>query len=173
MLIEDVEYVIFQHPDIDAARQFLLDYGLLDLERGSDRVYLRSYGEAPFSYVTTKGDAAFVGLGFRLANRDALEKLAVRFNSPIADCPHPGGGLMVATSDPDGRKLEFVFGAARLALFLRMALRSSGTTPSPRTVWAVSSALAMALRMCSVSAMRPFSRPTPKSSSPGIATISG
>ena len=173
MLIEDVEYVIFQHPDIDAARQFLLDYGLLDLERGSDRVYLRSYGEAPFSYVTTKGDAAFVGLGFRLANRDALEKLAVRFNSPIADCPHPGGGLMVATSDPDGRKLEFVFGAARLALVPSNGAPIVWHDRSPTTVWAVSSALAMALRMCSVSAMRPFSRPTPKSSSPGIATISG
>ena len=30
MLIDDIEYVIFRHPDPAAARQFMLDYGLLD-----------------------------------------------------------------------------------------------------------------------------------------------
>lgn len=55
MLIEDIEFVIFRHPEPEAARQFMLDYGLLDLEQKRDAVYLRSYGDAPFSYVTTKG----------------------------------------------------------------------------------------------------------------------
>ena len=63
MLIEDIEFVIFRHPEPEAARQFMLDYGLLDLEQKRDAVYLRSYGDAPFSYVTTKGEAAFVGNG--------------------------------------------------------------------------------------------------------------
>ena len=68
MSIEDIEYVIFRHPDPAAARQFMLDYGLLDRERGGDVIYMRSYGDAPFSYVTSKGDAAFVGIGFRAAS---------------------------------------------------------------------------------------------------------
>jgi catechol 2,3-dioxygenase-like lactoylglutathione lyase family enzyme len=115
MLIQDIEYVMFRHPEPEAARQFMLDYGLLDLEQRPDALYLRSHGDAPFSYVTSIGAAAFVGMGFRVASLDALETLSARFKSNIADCPHPGGGLIVVGYDPDGRRLEFVFDAARLA----------------------------------------------------------
>ncbi|MCP3725043.1 hypothetical protein M3I53_18250 [Paraburkholderia sp. CNPSo 3272] len=66
MLIEDIEYVIFRHPD-------------LDLQQGGDSLYLRSYGDAPFSYVSTQGKAAFAGVGFRVNSREALDTLATRF----------------------------------------------------------------------------------------------
>ena len=99
MLIEDIEYVIFRHPDLEAARRFMLDYGFLDLERHGGAVYMRGYGDAPFSYVMTHGEAAFVGMGFRVANLDALEALSDRFNSKIELSPRPGGGLQVAGSD--------------------------------------------------------------------------
>lgn len=115
MLIDDIEYVIFSHPDLEAARAFMIDYGLLDLRFQNDELYLRSYGDAPFSYVSTKGDAAFLGFGFRAASRGALDTLATRFNSAVKPCPHPGGGEYVVGTDPDGRRLEFVYGAARLA----------------------------------------------------------
>ncbi|WP_233890156.1 VOC family protein [Paraburkholderia flagellata] len=114
MLIEDIEYVIFRHPDLAAVRDFMVDYGLLDRQQGGDALYLRSYGDAPFSYVSTQGEAAFVGVGFRVSSREALDTLAARFDSPVTDCPHPGGGLYTVGADPDGRRLEFVFGAERL-----------------------------------------------------------
>ena len=113
MLIDDIEYVIFRHPDLAAVRGFMLDYGLLDAKSDGNALYLRSYGDAPFSYVTTQGEAAFVGMGFRVATREALEQLAARFGADIEDCPHPGGGQYVRTTDPEGRQLEFVFGAQR------------------------------------------------------------
>jgi len=115
MLIDDIEYVIFSHPDLAQIREFMLSYGLLDLEQTAEQLYLRSYGDAPFSYVTTKGDAAFLGMGFRVASREALDLLAARFDCPVFESPRPGGGLYVVGSDPDGRRLEFVFGAKRLA----------------------------------------------------------
>lgn len=114
MLIDDIEYVIFRHPDLAAVHQFMIDYGLLDAVQQGDSLYLRSYGDAPFSYVTTQGEAAFVGMGFRVASQDALVQLAARFAADIADCPHPGGGRYFHTTDPEGRRLEFVFGAQRL-----------------------------------------------------------
>ena len=113
MLIDDIEYVIFRHPDLSAVRQFMIDYGLLDAGQQGDSIYLRSYGDAPFSYVTTQGEAAFVGMGFRAASQDALAQLAARFGADIADCPHPGGGKYFHTTDPEGRRLEFVCGAQR------------------------------------------------------------
>lgn len=114
MLIDDIEYVIFRHPDLSAVRQFLIDYGLLDVAQQGESLYLRSYGDAPFSYVTTQGEAAFVGMGFRVASQEALVQLAARFSADVEDCPHPGAGKYFHTIDPDGRRLEFVFGAQRL-----------------------------------------------------------
>ena len=92
MLIDDIEYVIFRHPDLPTIRQFMIDYGLLDAVRQGDSLYLRGYGDAPFAYVTSQGEAAFVGMGFRVASQDALVQLATRFSAQIEDCPHPGGG---------------------------------------------------------------------------------
>jgi hypothetical protein len=90
MLIDDVEYVIFRYPDPAAAGQFMLDFGLLDLEQKGDSLYTRSYGDAPFSYVTSKGDAAFVGIGFRVASREALDEQApssvpALWNAPVQE----------------------------------------------------------------------------------------
>lgn len=115
MPIDDIEYVIFRHPDLEALRCFMVDYGLLDAERRGETLYLRSYGDAPFSYVTTRGDAAFIGMGFRVAGRDDLDALAARFGATVEDSPHPGGGMYFHTTDPDGRRLEFVHGARRAA----------------------------------------------------------
>ena len=115
MLIDDIEYVIFRHPDLAQIREFMIGFGLLELQQTADHLYLRSYGDAPFSYVTAAGDAAFLGMGFRVASSEALAQLAARFDCPASECPHPGGGLYVVGSDPDGRRLEFVFDAKRLA----------------------------------------------------------
>jgi len=76
MLIEDIEYVMFRHPDMATVRDFMVDYGLLDLQQGGNALYMRSYGDAPFSYVAMEGDAAFVGFGFRVTSREALDQLA-------------------------------------------------------------------------------------------------
>jgi catechol 2,3-dioxygenase-like lactoylglutathione lyase family enzyme len=113
MHIEDIEYVIFSHPDLSAVCEFMIDYGLLDIGKQGDTLYLRSYGDAPFSYVTTQGEAAFVGMGFRVADQDGLAQLAAGFSAEIEDCPHPGGGKYFHTTDPEGRRLEFVCGAER------------------------------------------------------------
>ncbi|RTL52439.1 MAG: bleomycin resistance protein [Rhodocyclaceae bacterium] len=113
MLIDDIEYVIFRHPDLATIDGFMKDFGLLPGEQVGDSLYLRTYGDAPFSYVTSKGEAAFLGIGFRVRSIEALKELAASFSTAVADCPHPGGGQYVVGSDPEGRRLEFVFGARR------------------------------------------------------------
>lgn len=113
MLIDDIEYVMFRHPDPVQASEFMVDFGLLPLDVGSDRAYLRSHGDAPFSYLTERGEPAFVGMGFRVPDRTALAQLAQRFDCEIKPCPHPGGGQYIVARDPEGRRLEFVLGAER------------------------------------------------------------
>lgn len=115
MLIDDIEYVMFRHPDPMAAGTFMTEFGLLPLPSEGKAVYLRSHGDAPFSYVTEPGEAAFVGMGFRVVDRAALIRLAQRFSTEVGACPHPGGGEYFVITDPEGRRLEFVHGAERLA----------------------------------------------------------
>jgi hypothetical protein len=102
------------------------------------------------THVTSKGDAAFVGIGFRAASREALDRLAASFGASVADCPHPGGGLYVVGADPDGRRLEFVFGAKRSA---PATPRSSGTTRMQESGSGRSSVLPMGRRTFSAWAM--------------------
>ena len=97
MLIDDIEYVLFRHRDPAAAREFMRDYGLVDLGEVSGRSYMRTYGDAPFSWVTSEGEPAFLGMGFRVASEAALEELAKKFDTAVAPCPHPGGGRYVVT----------------------------------------------------------------------------
>jgi len=86
---------MLRHPDPEAATAFMRDYGLLDLERREKRVYMRAYGDAPFSWVTSEGEPAFVGMGFRVSDAQSLSRFAAHFGAEIADCPHPGGGQYV------------------------------------------------------------------------------
>lgn len=68
------------------------DFGLLALDQSGDTLYLCCYGDAPFSYVISQGEAAFVGMGSRLVSQDALSRLAAHFAAQIEGCPHPGSG---------------------------------------------------------------------------------
>lgn len=172
MLIDEIEYVIFRHPGLAQIPEFMIGFGLLELQQTADHLYLRSYVDAPFSYVTAAGDAAFLGMGFRVASREALAQLAARFDCPASECPHPGGGLYVVGSDPDGRRLEFVFDAKRLAPTPSDGLRSCGMTGIAKTALANSRGLLAALPISSASVMPPFSRRRRSSSSPGTARTS-
>lgn len=91
MSVQDIEYVLMRHPDTAAAADFMRDFGLLDLESREGRVYMRTYGDSPLSWVTEPGEAAFVGMGFRLADAASLTSFAERFRAAIVPCPHPGG----------------------------------------------------------------------------------
>ena len=59
MLIEDIEYVIFRHPDPAQRASSCWTMACWISSRRRDRLYLRSYGDAPFSYVTTKATPPF------------------------------------------------------------------------------------------------------------------
>ena len=126
MLIDDIEYVIFSTDDLSTQHQFLIDFGLMKLQQDDKALYMRAFGDAPFSYVAYQGERAFLGMGFRIADLVALDELSRVFSSPILDCPHPGGGKYVVGADPDGRRLEFVYGAERL---------SSVSIPTEAIIW--------------------------------------
>jgi catechol 2,3-dioxygenase-like lactoylglutathione lyase family enzyme len=108
--VEDVAYVRFSAPDLDAMEVFLTEFGLLRAARTDDALYMRGTGPEPYAHVTHKGAPGFVGVAFRAGSVADLEKLAKAEGRDVAALDGPGGGKMVALTDPDGHRLEIVTG---------------------------------------------------------------
>src|SRR5690349_21705988 len=91
-------YVRYQVPDLALAESFLLDFGLLPVRRGSSGVHFGGRGSAPFLYEAVAGpEPRFLGAGFRIDDRRALDRLAsLPGSSPIENAVDaPGGGWRV------------------------------------------------------------------------------
>jgi catechol 2,3-dioxygenase-like lactoylglutathione lyase family enzyme len=107
-------YLLFERPNLDEAERFLNDFGLLTVQKKGDTLYLRATDSAPWCYRIGKADKArFVGMGFTVAKREDLAALSrIPGASSIEELDVPGGGEMVRLTDPNGFRIEVVFGRA-------------------------------------------------------------
>ncbi|MFI4935064.1 MAG: VOC family protein [Caulobacterales bacterium] len=112
---EDVAFVRFAAPDLDAMRAFLLDFGLTEVPGDAGRLHMRGQGSAPFVHATERGDARFVAVGLRLASVADLERLAQAEGVAVQPLKDPGGGFVAALADPDGHRVEAVAGQTPVA----------------------------------------------------------
>ncbi|HKY91445.1 MAG TPA: VOC family protein [Nevskiaceae bacterium] len=110
-------YLVFERPDLARTGRFLEDFGLALAKRTDDTLYLRGTASAPYCYrVHRASKPRFVGMGFTVATRADLEKLArVEGASRIAASSHPGGGDVVTLRDPSGFLVEVLHGLAPAA----------------------------------------------------------
>lgn len=107
-----LSYLIFERPDLYKTEHFLGDFGLTPATRSDDVLYLRGTSQAPYCYrVHRAATARFVGMGFTVASRADLEKLArLPGASAIESASHPGGGERVTLTDPSGFTVEVMHG---------------------------------------------------------------
>jgi catechol 2,3-dioxygenase-like lactoylglutathione lyase family enzyme len=111
--VEDIAFGRLQSPDLDEAEEFLTNFGMIRAERTNDTLYMRGTDPAPFIHVTHLGEAKFVGLAFRAASEEDLEKISKADGaSGIEDLDAPGGGKRVRLTEPNGYKIEVVYGQA-------------------------------------------------------------
>lgn len=108
--VEDVAFVRFRAPDLGEMRAFLEDFGLVVAEQTPTRLAARAAGTAPVVHITDLGDPGFAGLGLRAAGLADLERLAQAEGAAVEPFDAPGGGHVVALTDPDGRRVEVVAG---------------------------------------------------------------
>lgn len=107
-------HVNYTHVDLDKAHQFMLDFGLQEVDRRNDSIFYKGYGTAPFVYCASQGkEDAFGGAAFVVESRSDLE-LASR-TLPQATEIHklnaPGGGERVTFYDPvDNFPFHLVYG---------------------------------------------------------------
>jgi len=112
--IQDIAYVRFSAPDLEAMEAFLTEFGMVCAERTSNALYMRGLDEDPFLHVTHQGEPGFLAAGFTAASLTDLETLAHEENSSIDRLDGPGGGSVVRLTDPGGFQIEVVAGRTRV-----------------------------------------------------------
>lgn len=107
-------HVHYQHPDLERALTFLNDFGMIQVDRREDRVFLRGYGVQPFINIAEQSSddrRHFLGGYWAVDSIKELQKAAAHPNaSVIKDLDAPGGGKVVTMKDPNGFTVGFVFG---------------------------------------------------------------
>jgi len=113
--VQDIAYVRFAAPDLDAMQRFAADFGLVLTAREKGTLYHRGSDPSPYIHVTEFGDAGFRGFAFEAGSaEDLMAASKLEGASPIEKLDAPGGGQVVRFTDPDGYKVEIVHGREQL-----------------------------------------------------------
>ena len=112
--IQDIAYVRFGAPDLDAMEAFLGGFGMIRTERTDDTLHMRGLDEDPFLHVTHRGAPGFLAAGFEAASMKNLEALAQEEKVSVDRLDGPGGGSLVRLTDPNGFHIEVVAGWTRV-----------------------------------------------------------
>lgn len=115
MPIKGLHHIRLSVTDFAGGVAFAKDFGLIEAEASSERVYLRGVGSFPYSVVIEQGAEARLGaLAFEVDGEADLHAASARHGvSPPVPIEGPGGGLVVSLQDPDGYTVELVHGIAR------------------------------------------------------------
>jgi len=103
--VEGLAYFVVKRPDIEAASQFFVDFGLLVDSREGDSLYLRGRSPQHHALIIEKGNAKFDRLGLT-ASTMSVQILADHFDLPVLQRSGPMGGRYIALEDPNGLTLE-------------------------------------------------------------------
>lgn len=113
--IQDIAYVRYQAPDLDAMERFVLDFGLQRSARTNTALFMRGCGDAHHVHITEQGASnRAIGFGLHAQKMGTLEDLSRRFNVPLELNTGPGGGHRVRVADPAGFVVDVIHGQATL-----------------------------------------------------------
>lgn len=107
-------YVHYQHPNLQQAVDFFVDFGLEVARTDSTKVFLRGYGIEPFLNIAEQspdGERHYLGGAWVVDSASDLEKAAeLPGATGIRENDSPGGGRIVSLQDPNGMFVHFVHG---------------------------------------------------------------
>lgn len=108
--IVDIQYVRFSVEDLEKEQAFLRDFGLSTRIVGDTLIGCGTDGQ-PYAYVATRGENAFLGMGFVADSAEGLQRIAAIDALPVEPITDlPGGGERVRMTDPNGFSVDVVFG---------------------------------------------------------------
>ncbi len=114
--VKDIIYVRRRAPDLDLMETFLSDFGLDTTTRTDAALYMRGTGPNHHIYITELGEApGLIGFGFEVGDETALaQAAAIEGASAIEESDEPGGGKRVRLTDPNGLRIDIVYGMQQL-----------------------------------------------------------
>lgn len=113
--VQDLAYVRFSVPDLEAMGRFAADFGLTLTAREGDTLYHRGSDPSPYCHVTELGEPGFRSLAFEAVSADDLDQVSKMDGaSSVEKIDAPGGGQRVRLTDPDGYAIEVVHGREKL-----------------------------------------------------------
>jgi catechol 2,3-dioxygenase-like lactoylglutathione lyase family enzyme len=132
--IQDVAFVRFRAPDLDAMEQFLTEFGMVRADRTTDALYMRGFDSDPYLHATHLGEPTVLAIGLEAASLKDLETLAADEHASIEPLDGPGGGSVVRLTDPNEFRVEVVAGRAPAShIDLAPAIPSNDAHGTPRT----------------------------------------
>jgi len=135
--VSDLAFPRFRAPDLDRMEAFLTDFGMRCAARTDAALFMRGTDTRHHVHVTQRGEAAFLGLAFQAADRADLRTLADAVGLAVEPLDEPGGGEVVRLRDPDGRRVDVVYGIAELeplAVRAHPPLNTGGDRPRVGTL---------------------------------------
>jgi hypothetical protein len=107
--VEDLAWLEFEKPDLDAAERFAHDFGFATAYRTGAELHLRGTLPGPQCVIIRKGAASrFVAPAFRAADRADLNRLAGAHGLSVHERQGMGGGAVVDLTDPSGIPVRVV-----------------------------------------------------------------
>jgi catechol 2,3-dioxygenase-like lactoylglutathione lyase family enzyme len=111
----DIAFPRLQVPDLDVMEKFLTDFGMTRSARTDTALYMRGAGPAHHLHVSEVGEPALVAVAFEATRGEDLDTLAAATGAAVEDTGEPGGGRRVVLTDPNGLRVEVVYGIEKLA----------------------------------------------------------
>jgi catechol 2,3-dioxygenase-like lactoylglutathione lyase family enzyme len=107
--VEDLIWLEFEKPDLDAAERFAHAFGFATAYRSPVELHLRGTRSGSQCLLVRKGKSSrFVGAAFRAATRTDLERLGRATGTSVQDRRGLGGGAVVNLVDPSGIPVRVV-----------------------------------------------------------------
>jgi catechol 2,3-dioxygenase-like lactoylglutathione lyase family enzyme len=107
--VEDLAWLEFEKPDLDAAERFAHAFGFTTAYRSTTELHLRGTRPGSQCVIIRQGPTSrFVAPAFRAASRIDLQRLADANGTSVRDRTGIGGGAAVDLVDPSGIPVQVV-----------------------------------------------------------------
>lgn len=138
--MKSLAFVHYQHPDLENALNFFLDFGLVEADRQPTVAFLRGNGNQPYVYIAEQspdGSRHFIGAYWNVCTSKDLENATTLPGATaIQDLDGPGGGTVVRVKDPHGFVVGFVHGQSPIISHndsLQLEITTSDSHPNKAT----------------------------------------
>jgi catechol 2,3-dioxygenase-like lactoylglutathione lyase family enzyme len=113
--VEDLAWLEFEKPDLDAAERFAHDFGFTTALRTDSELHLRGTLAGSQGLIIRKGaKSRFVAAALRAAGRGDLDRLARAAGGTVRERRDAGGGAVLDLRDPSGMPVRVVAGVEQL-----------------------------------------------------------